>query len=135
MKFTIAFLLFANFIIAQSEVSTKVSNPFNSDNRDRLDSIAKKLNYKGGDEIKVLTVFTIDENGDVGDVMARSVHPIFEEEAKRIINDLPKMTPAEFDGKRVSRKYSLPIVFRVETEKEKEKRLKKEKKAAEKLKS
>ncbi|WP_053978624.1 energy transducer TonB [Mangrovimonas xylaniphaga] len=128
MKKTIIILILTltNFAFGQNNLSEKVSESFNTDNRDKLDSIAKQLNYKGGDQIKVLTMFTINEEGKVVDIKARSVHPLFEKEAIRIINELPKMTPAEYNGKLISQKYSLPIVFEIETESAKNKRLKKE---------
>jgi hypothetical protein len=128
MKKTIIILILTltNFAFGQNKLSEKVSESFNTDNRDRLDSIAKQLNYKGGDKIKVLTMFTVNEQGNVVDIKARSVHPIFEKEAIRILNKLPKMTPAEYNGKKISQKYSLPIVFEIETESAKKKRLKNE---------
>ncbi|MCF1192352.1 energy transducer TonB [Mangrovimonas sp. AS39] len=124
----ILILTLTNFAFGQNNLSEKVSESFNTDNRDKLDSIAKQLNYKGGDQIKVLTIFTINEQGNVVDIKARSVHPLFEKEAIRILNELPKMTPAEYNGKKISQKYSLPIVFEIETDSAKKKRLKKEKK-------
>jgi hypothetical protein len=124
----ILILTLTNFAFGQNNLSEKVSESFNTDNRDRLDSIAKQLNYKGGDQIKVLTIFTINEQGNVVDIKARSVHPLFEKEAIRILNELPKMTPAEYNGKKISQKYSLPIVFEIETDSAKKKRLKKEEK-------
>jgi hypothetical protein len=129
MKKTIIILILTltNFAFGQNNISEDISESFNNDNRDRLDSIAKQLNYKGGDQIKVLTIFTINEEGNVVDIKARSVHPLFEKEAIRILNELPKMTPAEYNGKLISQKYSLPIVFEIETESAKKRRLKKEK--------
>lgn len=128
----ITLLVFTNFLYAQNNVSEKVSESFNIDNRDRLDSIAKQLNYKGGDQIKVLTIFTINEEGNVVDIKARSVHPLFEEEAIRVLSELPKMPPAKLDGKTISQKYSMPIVFEIETESAKKQRLKKEEREREK---
>jgi hypothetical protein len=129
MKKTIIILILTltNFAFGQNNISEDISESFNNDNRDRLDSIAKQLNYKGGDQIKVLTIFTINEEGNVVDIKARSVHPLFEKEAIRILNELPKMTPAEYNGKLISQKYSLPIVFEIETESAKKRRLNKEK--------
>lgn len=124
--FIILILTLTNFAFSQNNLSEKVSQSFNNDNRDRLDSIAKQLNYKAGDQIKVVTIFTINEEGNIVDIKARSVHPLFEQEAIRILNELPKITPAEYNGKLISQKYSLPIVFEMETESAKKKRLEKE---------
>jgi len=128
----ILILTLTNFAFGQNNISKKVSESFHNENKQRLDSIAKKLNYKGGDQIKVFTIFSVNENGNIVDVKARSVHPLFEKEAIRIIKELPKMTPAEYDGKKISKKYSLPIVFEIETERAKKRRLKKEKREKEK---
>lgn len=129
----ILFLIFTNILCGQNKVSEKISETFNIENRDRLDSIAKQLNYKGGDQIKVLTIFTINKNGDVVDIKARSVHPEFEKEAIRVLSKLPKMPPAKINGKAISQKYALPIVFEIETESAKKQRLKKEKREKEKI--
>lgn len=129
---TIILLTFTNFVFGQNNVSEKVSEYFNVDYRNKLDSIAKQLNYKGGDQIKVLTIFTIDEEGNVVDIKARSVHPLFEKEAIRVLSELPKMPPAKQNGKAVRQKYAMPIVFEVETESAKKQKLKKEKRKREK---
>lgn len=128
MKKALFFLLLvcANSLLGQNTISKNISESLNI-NKDRLDSIAKKLNYKGGEQVKVLTIFTINENGDIVDIEARSEHPAFEREAIRILSELPKMPVADSNGKAISEKYALPLIFVIETEKDKEKRLKKEK--------
>ncbi|WP_299681557.1 VIT domain-containing protein [uncultured Dokdonia sp.] len=63
--------------------------------------------------IRIMTQFTINEEGIIEDVKARSASPILEEEAKRVIALLPRMTPGEQRGKKVSVIYSLPIAFRL----------------------
>jgi TonB family protein len=127
-KILLLLLFLTSFCFSQNEGAKIISEKIKEFDQSRFDSIAKSLNYKAGDQIKVTVLFTINENGDVVDVLARSVHPEFEKEAIRIVNELPKMVPAEYNGKKVSQKYTLPLVFQIETEKEKAKRLKKEKK-------
>ena len=128
----IILLTFSNILFGQNNLSEKISESFNIDNRNSLDSIAKHLNYKEGDKIKVMTFFTINEQGNIINIKAKSVHPLFEKEAIRILGELPKMTPAEYNGKNISRKYALPIIFEIETEKAKKQRLKKENRKLEK---
>lgn len=105
----------------------KISQTIKNQSQSRFDSIAKTLNFKPGNKIKVSVLFTINEEGDIVDIKARSIHPEFEKEAIRVVSELPKMVPAEFNGKRISQKYALPLVFEIETDKEKSKRLRKEK--------
>lgn len=115
-------------LFAQSELPKMVSEAMNFDNGTKLDSIARKLNYKAGDQIKILTSFTVDEEGNVVDIKARSVHPFFEQEAIRVISELPKMPVAKHNGEAISQKYALPIIFEITSAKAKNRKVKKGKK-------
>ncbi|MEX0995702.1 MAG: energy transducer TonB [Flavobacteriaceae bacterium] len=74
--------------------------------------LANDLGLTGRQRISVM--FKIDTKGNVVDVMARAPHPRLESEAKKVISDLPKMTPGKQRGKAVNVTYSLPILFQVE---------------------
>ncbi|AVR45319.1 energy transducer TonB [Christiangramia fulva] len=63
---------------------------------------------------RVIVQFRIDEKGNIGQVRARAPHPRLEQEAVRVINNLPKMKPGKQRGKPVGVMYSLPIVFKVQ---------------------
>ena len=76
-------------------------------------SIAKPLGLEAGKK-KVYVQFTIDKNGNITEAKARGPHKLLEEEALRVINDLPMLRPGEQDGKKVSVKYTLPISLVVE---------------------
>tara|TARA_R110001583_G_C5356475_1_gene381094 strand:+ start:22 stop:441 length:420 start_codon:yes stop_codon:yes gene_type:complete len=129
----ILLLLFvSSFCFSQNNEAKSISEKIKASDQTRFDSIAKTLNYKGGDQIKVNVLFTINEDGDITDIRARSVHPEFEKEATRVVSELPKMVPAEHNGKRISQKYALPLIFEIETESAKKQRLKKEKRKREK---
>lgn len=54
------------------------------------------------------------------------VYPLFEEEAIRVIQELPAMNPAIVNGEAVKQRYSLPILFMIETEQERKRRERKE---------
>jgi protein TonB len=74
--------------------------------------LANDLGLDGRQRIAVQ--FRIDEKGNVTNVMARAPHPRLEAEAKKVISELPKMTPGKQRGKPVGVLYSLPILFQVE---------------------
>ena len=97
----------------------------------KFDSIAKVLGYKGGDKVRVSTLFTVNEEGQIVNIRAKGPHPIFEQEAIRIIEMVPKLKPAYIDGKAVSPRFALPITFVIESERQKKRRLKKQKKIRE----
>ena len=66
---------------------------------------------KEGDLVRVIVQFKIDETGNIRDIRARAPVPELEEEAKRVVNSLPQMTPGKQRGKAVGVVYSLPISF------------------------
>ncbi|WP_299122172.1 energy transducer TonB [uncultured Winogradskyella sp.] len=81
--------------------------------------INKKFNTDIGSEYgmsgrqRINTQFTIDKNGDIIDVKIRGPHFALENEAKRVINKIPKMKPGIQGKKSVGVIYTLPIVFDV----------------------
>ena len=90
-------------------MSDKITKFVNSHfNRD----LGQNLGLSGINRISV--VFKIDTKGNIVDIQSRAPHPKLEEEAKRIIEELPKMKPGKQRGKPVSVSYTLPIVFRVQ---------------------
>ena len=62
---------------------------------------------------RIYVQFKINAEGKVEVMGTRASHPALEEEAKRVVNLLPEMTPGKQDGKEVGVLYSLPITFQV----------------------
>ncbi|MAW96410.1 MULTISPECIES: M56 family metallopeptidase [unclassified Leeuwenhoekiella] len=87
------------------QVSQFVNRNFNTD-------LGKELGLKGVNRIYVR--FKIDEQGKVTDIGVRGPHPKLEEEAIRVVSQLPDMTPGKQGGEAVNVLYSLPIVFQVQ---------------------
>ena len=70
---------------------------------------------EAGIEGRVFTRFVIYEDGTVDNVeILRSVHPLLDAEAGRVVKAMPKWAPARHDGKAVKVRYSLPLVFRLQ---------------------
>lgn len=76
--------------------------------------LAADLGLVPGSIQKIFVVFKIDKNGSIADINARAPHKKLQDEAIRVINLLPKMTPGRQRGRPVGVKYGLPIVFKVE---------------------
>lgn len=70
------------------------------------------LNLRG--KQRVDTQFKINDEGYIIDIKARAPHPKLEEEAKRVIQLLPKFIPAKQRDKFISVVYTLPIIFQAE---------------------
>ena len=88
------------------KISKFVSKHFNA-------GIAEDLGLSG-ERVRILTMFTIDKNGNIVNVKTRSKYKDLENEARRVIKKLPKMQPGKQRDRPVNVTYSLPIVFNVE---------------------
>lgn len=79
--------------------------------------IGKQFNVDIGSEYgisgrqKISTQFTIDKYGNVTDIKIRGPHHALENEAKRVINKIPKMEPGLQRLVPVGVIYTLPIVY------------------------
>ena len=87
------------------KISALVQKNFNKD-------LAGELGLSGIQRIFVQ--FKIDDKGKVVNVQARAPHPSLENEAIRVVNLLPLMTPGKQRGTPVGVLYSLPILFKAE---------------------
>lgn len=63
---------------------------------------------------RIFVRFTIDKTGRVNEVETRAPNEELGNEAKRVINMMPKMTPGRQNNKNVGVIYNLPITFQVE---------------------
>lgn len=60
----------------------------------------------------VFISFSIDRLGDVHDIhVLRSVHPLLDEEAMRVVSAMPRWQPGTQDGEAVKVRYNLPVRF------------------------
>ncbi|WP_343606510.1 TonB family protein [Fluviicola sp.] len=65
-------------------------------------------------EGKVYLQFVVSDKGIVTDVkVKRSAHPLLDEEAVRVISNMPKWKPATFEGKKINSTFSLPVSFKL----------------------
>lgn len=77
--------------------------------------IAKENNIQG----KVFVEFIIEKTGDVTNVkVIRGVDPLLDDEAVRVVKLFPKWTPGKQEGKLVRVRFIVPIIFKLDTEKE-----------------
>lgn len=127
-KYFLLSLLLLLAIEAKTQINKEVLQKKISEQSENsnFDSITKSLGYKGGDKVLVLTIFTINKEGKIVNIKARGPHPLFEKEAIRILQNTPEIVPEDFKPKEEDPRFSLPITFVIETERQKAKRIKKE---------
>ncbi|NDV83104.1 M56 family metallopeptidase [Bacteroides sp. 51] len=85
-----------------------------------MDYITKEMQYPANAKEKsiqgrVIVQFVVDKEGDIKyPRIVRNVDPSLDQEALRIINNMPKWKPGKIKGEDVSTKYTVPIMFRIE---------------------
>ena len=79
--------------------------------------IAKNLRYplvEGCVQGRVVAQFTVETDGSISDiVLLKTVHPLLDDEAVRVIKAMPKWIPGRIGDKPVRVRYSLPIRFKL----------------------
>ena len=61
-------------------------------------------------EGSVIVRFIIEKDGSISDVkVIRSIEPLVDDEAVRVVRSMPKWIPAEKDGKAVRSRFLLPV--------------------------
>ena len=64
---------------------------------------------------KVICLFVVNIDGSISDIeIIRSLDPLFDAEAIRVIKTMPKWIPGKHNGKTVRVQYTLPIIFRTQ---------------------
>ena len=68
---------------------------------------------KKGIQGRVIIQFVVGKDGNVSGIKTRGPDPILEKEAVRIISLLPKIKPAEIEGRKVRVPFSTSITFKL----------------------
>lgn len=82
--------------------------------------ISKNMKYptiaqENGTQGRVTCQFVVGADGKVRDVkVLRGVDPYLDKEAVRVIMSMPKWIPGKQNGKAVSVKYTIPVMFRLQ---------------------
>ena len=61
----------------------------------------------------VKMMMTINEQGYIENIKTKGPHPLLVNEAVRIVNLLPRLTPGRVNGKQADFPYSIPVTFRL----------------------
>ena len=96
--------------------------------------ISKKIQYPPGAlendiEGKIIVQFVVRPDGSITDVetLGKPIGWGLEEEAMRVIKNMPKWEPAEMKGTKVSVRFRLPISFQIPEDQKKKKQKPKKK--------
>ena len=65
-------------------------------------------------EGRVIVQFVVDKDGSIMDAkVVRSIDPLLDKEALRVINLMPKWKPGKNQGEAVRVRYTMPVMFRL----------------------
>ncbi len=122
------FLALTSISFGQANLARDFSEIFNKSNKDEINRIAHKLNYKPNEEIRVFVFFKINEKGKFYDINARSEHRRIEKEVIKLFKEFTADKTTYVEKEKIGKKLALPVVFKTENERARKRRLKKEKK-------
>lgn len=93
---------------------------FPGGNKALMDFIAKEMQYpaeakNSNTQGRVIVQFVVDKDGNVKyQQIVRSVDPLLDQEAIRLMKSMPKWIPGKIKGEAVSTKYTVPVMFRLQ---------------------
>lgn len=62
---------------------------------------------------RVIVTFIVETDGSITEAkVVKSVHPLLDEEALRVVKAMPKWTPGAINGKLMRNRYTMPVIFR-----------------------
>lgn len=85
-----------------------------------LDFLSKNIRYpeaahKAGIQGRVVATFVVEKDGSISNAkVMRSIDPLLDAEALRVINSMPNWIPGKQDGKPVAVKYTVPVSFKLD---------------------
>ena len=63
---------------------------------------------------RVILTFVVERDGSISDVkVVRSLDPLLDKEAVRVVSSMPKWIPGKQNGVAVRVKYTIPVTFRL----------------------
>jgi protein TonB len=63
---------------------------------------------------RVVVAFTVEKDGSLSDIkVAKSLDPLFDKEAVRVVKSMPKWKPGMDNGEPIRVRFSVPVTFRL----------------------
>ncbi|MDR0863889.1 MAG: M56 family metallopeptidase [Candidatus Symbiothrix sp.] len=108
-------------VVPEKKIYSHVDTPpsFPGGEAGLMEWLANNIRYpeemaKKGTEGRVIVHFVVDETGAITDAgIVRSIDPLADAEALRVVNAMPNWIPGKQDGKKVPVHYTIPILFKL----------------------
>ena len=91
-----------------------------------LNFLSKNIRYpeaahKAGIQGRVVATFVVEKDGSISNAkVMRSIDPLLDAEALRVISSMPNWIPGKQDGKPVAVKYTIPVTFKLNSSEKKD---------------
>ena len=107
----------SNGVIIEPKIPEEVYPKFPGGPEKMFEFIADNLRWPGDDDSciqgRVAVSFIVEKDGSLSDIkVAKSLDPLFDEEAVRVVKSMPKWEPGMWNGKPARVKFFVPIRFR-----------------------
>ena len=85
-----------------------------------LEYLSKNVRYpeeaqKAAKQGRVIATFVVEEDGSITNTkVVRSIDPLLDAEALRVISSMPNWIPGKQNGKPVAVKYTVPVTFKLD---------------------
>ena len=82
-----------------------------------MEYLANSIKYpieaeENGIQGRVVCTFIVERDGSISDVrVMKSVHPLLDKEAVRVVLNMPPWVPGQWGGYNVRVKYTMPVTF------------------------
>jgi TonB family protein len=108
----------SNGVIIEPKIPEEVYPKFPGGPEKMFEFIADNLRWPEDDgpciQGRVIISFIVEKDGSLSDIkVAKSIDPLFDEEAVRVVKSMPKWEPGMWRGKPTRVKYCIPISFRL----------------------
>ena len=103
-----------------AQVENEVQPSFRGGNNALMEYLRQNVVYpeqarKDSVEGRVVVSFVIEKDGSITKpAVVRSLHPLLDAEALRVVAAMPKWSPGMTMGKQVAVKYNLPVTFKLD---------------------
>ncbi len=101
-------ILISSWSFAQN-ITHEIKMPYNKE----FDSIVKVKNIQPNEEIKVYTQYQVDDNEQIVNIKTKGTDPIFEKEARLILQKYLNETEGTENEKEPNKKYTSVVIMKI----------------------
>jgi TonB family protein len=107
----------SNGVIIEPKIPEEVYPKFPGGTEKMFEFINENLRWPDTEadvQGRVIVLFTVEKDGSLSDIkVAKSLDPLFDKEAVRVVKSMPKWKPGMDNGEPIRVRFSVPVTFRL----------------------